>query len=63
VRGKAVAAVSNRGLITFSIMLANIMQGVDNTILNVALPHIQVRFPPRSIRSPGTAASLTFLAL
>jgi DHA2 family multidrug resistance protein len=22
-------------------MLANIMQGVDNTILNVALPHIQ----------------------
>jgi DHA2 family multidrug resistance protein len=33
--------VPNRGLITFSIMLANIMQGVDNTILNVALPHIQ----------------------
>jgi len=22
-------------------MLANIMQGVDNTILNVALPHVQ----------------------
>ena len=37
----AVAAVPNRGLITLSIMLANIMQGVDNTILNVALPHIQ----------------------
>ena len=31
----------NRGMITISIMLANIMQGVDNTILNVALPHIQ----------------------
>ena len=29
------------GMITISIMLANIMQGVDNTILNVALPHIQ----------------------
>ena len=40
-RGDAVAAVPNRGLITFSIMLANIMQGVDNTTLNVALPHIQ----------------------
>src|SRR6516164_8536610 len=35
------APVPNRGLITISIMLANIMQGVDNTILNVALPHIQ----------------------
>src|SRR6266496_4477542 len=28
-------------MITISIMLANIMQGVDNTILNVALPHVQ----------------------
>src|SRR5579871_3504311 len=27
--------------ITASIMLATIMQGVDNTIANVALPHIQ----------------------
>ena len=35
------APVPNRGLITISIMLANIMQGVDNTILNVALPQIQ----------------------
>ena len=33
--------VPNRGMITISIMLANIMQGLDNTILNVALPHIQ----------------------
>jgi hypothetical protein len=40
-KGDAFAPVPNRGLITISIMLANIMQGVDNTILNVALPHIQ----------------------
>ena len=35
------AAVPHRGMLTLSIMLANIMQGLDNTILNVALPHIQ----------------------
>ena len=35
------APVANRGMITLSIMLANIMQGIDNTILNVALPHVQ----------------------
>src|SRR6516162_6571697 len=35
------APVANRGMITASIMLATIMQGVDNTIANVALPHIQ----------------------
>ena len=40
-RGEAFAPVPNRGMITLSIMLANIMQGVDNTILNVALPHVQ----------------------
>jgi len=34
-------AGGNRALITVSIMLATIMQGVDNTIANVALPHIQ----------------------
>src|SRR5262249_38476570 len=28
-------------MITLSIMLANILQGLDNTILHVALPHIQ----------------------
>jgi len=39
--GDTFAPVPNRGLITISIMLANIMQGVDNTILNVALPQIQ----------------------
>jgi DHA2 family multidrug resistance protein len=41
VRGETAPAVANRGWITASIMLANIMQGVDNTIANVALPHIQ----------------------
>ena len=35
------AAVPNRIAITFSIMLANIMQGLDTTIANVALPHIR----------------------
>ena len=39
--GEGFVPVPNRGMITISIMLANIMQGVDNTILNVALPHIQ----------------------
>ena len=29
------------GMITILIMLANIMLGVDDAILNVALPHIQ----------------------
>ncbi len=32
---------NNRAAITVSIMLATIMQGVDTTIANVALPHIQ----------------------
>ena len=40
-RGGERAAGGNRPLITVSIMLATIMQGVDNTIANVALPHIQ----------------------
>ena len=40
-RSEARGPVANRGMITASIMLATIMQGVDNTIANVALPHIQ----------------------
>ncbi len=40
-KGEPYQPVANRGWITASIMLANIMQGVDNTIANVALPHIQ----------------------
>jgi MFS transporter, DHA2 family, multidrug resistance protein len=35
------APVANRGWITASIMLATFMQGVDTTIANVALPHMQ----------------------
>ena len=34
-------AIPNRGLITVSVMLATIMQALDSTIANVALPHIQ----------------------
>jgi MFS transporter, DHA2 family, multidrug resistance protein len=37
-------AVANRGAITVSIMLATFMQGVDTTIANVALPHMQGSF-------------------
>ena len=35
------AAPANRAAITASIMLATFMQGVDTTITNVALPHMQ----------------------
>ena len=40
-RGETFVPVPNRGMLTISIMMANIMQGVDNSILNVALPHVQ----------------------
>jgi MFS transporter, DHA2 family, multidrug resistance protein len=33
--------IPHRGLITLSVMLASIMQALDNTIANVALPHMQ----------------------
>ena len=33
--------VPHKGLITLSIMLATIMQVLDTTIANVALPHMQ----------------------
>jgi len=35
------AAPLNRGMITISVMLATVMQVVDTTIVNVALPHVQ----------------------
>jgi MFS transporter, DHA2 family, multidrug resistance protein len=41
VGGRNRCPVANRGAITISIMLAPIMQGVDTTIANVALPHMQ----------------------
>jgi MFS transporter, DHA2 family, multidrug resistance protein len=31
----------NRGMITVSLMLATLMQTLDSTIANVALPHMQ----------------------
>jgi DHA2 family multidrug resistance protein len=34
-------AVAHRGFITLSVMLATIMQALDTTIANVALPHMQ----------------------
>lgn len=37
----APATGSHRGLITLSVMLATIMQALDTTIANVALPHMQ----------------------
>ena len=37
----AAPAVANKGLITLSIMLATIMQVLDTTIANVALPSMQ----------------------
>src|SRR4051812_50173202 len=41
VKGEESGAPRNGAAITASIMLATIMQGVDNTIANVALPHMQ----------------------
>jgi DHA2 family multidrug resistance protein len=41
VKGEARGLVANRGAITISIMWAPIMPGVDTTIANVALPHMQ----------------------
>ena len=38
---QAAAPAANRAAITASIMLATFMQGVDTTITNVALPHMQ----------------------
>jgi hypothetical protein len=41
VKSEAPRPVANRDALTLSIMLANIMQGLDTTIANVALPHIR----------------------
>jgi MFS transporter, DHA2 family, multidrug resistance protein len=41
VAGVPAPAAPHRGLITVSVMLASIMQALDNTIANVALPRIQ----------------------
>ncbi len=34
---------THRGFVTLSVMLATIMQALDTTIANVALPHMQGR--------------------
>jgi DHA2 family multidrug resistance protein len=39
--GEEGSSAPHRGLITLSVMLASIMQALDNTIANVALPRIQ----------------------
>jgi len=39
--GEAALPVRNKGLLTFGVMLATIMQILDTTIANVALPHMQ----------------------
>ncbi len=39
--GAAASAGANRAMITISIMLATVMQVIDTTIANVALPHMQ----------------------
>lgn len=41
VEGVASLPVANRGLVTLSVMLATMMQALDTTIANVALPHMQ----------------------
>ena len=39
--GEAALPVRNKGLLTFGVMLATIIQILDTTIANVALPHMQ----------------------
>jgi MFS transporter, DHA2 family, multidrug resistance protein len=41
VRGETAPPVANRGAMTATIICACVMQGVDTTIANVCLPHIQ----------------------
>jgi DHA2 family multidrug resistance protein len=40
-RPAEVAPVANRGFITATVICACVMQGLDTTIVNVCLPHIQ----------------------
>ena len=41
---RAADAPHHTGLVTFGTMLATIMQALDTTIANVALPHMQGTF-------------------
>lgn len=53
VEGRPLLPVRNRGLLTVGVMGAMVMQILDTTIANVALPHIRRRWAPPWIRSPG----------
>jgi hypothetical protein len=46
---------AHRGMITVSIMLATVIQAIDGTIANVALPYMQATCRPRRTRSPGSS--------
>ena len=39
--GQAALPVNNKGLLTVGVMMATIMQILDTTIANVAIPHMQ----------------------
>ena len=52
--GVAALPVANRGLLTLGVMLATIMQILDSTIANVALPHMQTALG-------GTADTITWV--
>src|SRR4029453_2856142 len=41
VRGESAPPVAHRGLTTATVICACVMQGLDTTIVNVCLPHIQ----------------------
>jgi hypothetical protein len=60
VRGETFVPVSKRGMITISIMLANMMQGVDKTILNVALPHTPRQ--PVGLAEPDRLALTSYIS-
>ncbi len=51
---RAALPVANKGLLTFGVMLATIMQILDSTIANVALPHMQTSLG-------GTADTITWV--
>lgn len=50
---KPALEVRHRGLLMVAVMLVSIMQVLDVTIANVALPHMQSSRAPRSTRSAG----------
>ncbi|HEX8412666.1 MAG TPA: DHA2 family efflux MFS transporter permease subunit, partial [Sphingomicrobium sp.] len=53
-QGQSLLPVTNRGLLTIGVMLATLMQILDSTIANVALPHMQTALG-------GTADTITWV--